>query len=100
MAEGADYCGPAKTTHKGFCLATLENLMKDWPGGSYLVMKSTPRVPCGRPILEIEYKYNYRRFLGFISTEGYGSNAPGDPYFSCSLTFILMFLFTPFFILT
>ena len=32
-ATGVDYCGPVKTSHKGFCLATLEKLMKDWPGG-------------------------------------------------------------------
>ena len=42
-----------KTGHKDFCLATLENLMKDWPGGSYLVMKITPRVPGGRPLMDI-----------------------------------------------
>ena len=23
MAQGVDYCGPAKMSHKGFCLATL-----------------------------------------------------------------------------
>ena len=45
MDEGVDYCGMAKTIHKGFCIYTLENLMKDWLGGSYIVMKSTPRVP-------------------------------------------------------
>ena len=32
-AAGVDYCGPVKKGHKGFCLATLEKLMKDWPGG-------------------------------------------------------------------
>ena len=32
-ATGVNYCGPVKTNHKGFCLATLEKLMKDWPGG-------------------------------------------------------------------
>ena len=36
-AAGVNYCRPAETRHKGFCLATLEKLMKDWPGGSYLV---------------------------------------------------------------
>ena len=56
MAAGVDYCGPVKTSHKGFCLATLENVMKDWLGGSYLVMNSTPRFPGGRPLLAIEYK--------------------------------------------
>ena len=68
-AAGVDYCGPVKTIHKGFCLATLENLMKDWPGGSYLVLKSTPRFPGERPLLAIGYKYNSRKFLGFIATE-------------------------------
>ena len=28
VAEGVDYCGPAKTIHKGFCLATLYKLTK------------------------------------------------------------------------
>ena len=31
MAAGVNYFGPEKTIHKGFCLATIENLMKDWP---------------------------------------------------------------------
>ena len=44
-AAGVDYCGPVKTSHMGFCLATLEKLMKNWPGGSYLVLKSTPIFP-------------------------------------------------------
>ena len=35
-AEGVNYCGPVKTSHKGFCLAMLEKLMKYWPGGSCL----------------------------------------------------------------
>ena len=42
-AAGVNYYGTAKMSHKGFCLDTLEKLMKDWPGGSYLVLKSTPR---------------------------------------------------------
>ena len=28
-AAGVNYCGPVKTSQKGFCLATLEKLMKD-----------------------------------------------------------------------
>ena len=57
--------------------------MKDWPGGSYLVMKNNPIFPGGRKFLEIGYKYNSRKVLGFISAEGYGSTEPGDPYLSC-----------------
>ena len=58
VATGVDYCGEVKTSHKGFFLATLEKLMKDWPGGSYLVLKSTPSFPGKRPLLAIGYKYN------------------------------------------
>ena len=54
--------------------------MKYWPGGSYLVLKSTPRFPGEIPLLAIGYKYNYRNFLGFIATEGAGSTEPGYPY--------------------
>ena len=54
-AAGVNYCGPVKTRHKVFCLATLEKLMKDWPGGSYLVLKSTPRFPGKRPLLAIGF---------------------------------------------
>ena len=45
---GADrvyYCGPVKTIHKVFLLATLEKSMKYFLGGSYLIMKITPRYP-------------------------------------------------------
>ena len=83
MVVGADYCGPEKTSHKGFCQATLENFMKDCPWGSYLAMKSTPRVPGGIPLLYIGYKYSYRMVLWFIDTDGYGSTESGDPYLSC-----------------
>ena len=93
MRASADYS-------QGFCLSTLENLTKDWPGGSYLVMKSNPRVPVGRPLLAIGYTYKYRKFLGFIATKGDGSNEPGNPYLSCLPGFFLMFLFSPLFFLT
>ena len=81
-AAGVNYCRKVKTSHKGFCLATLEKLMKDWPGGSYLVLKSTPRFPGESPLLVISYKYNSRKVLGFIATERSGSTEPGDPYLS------------------
>ena len=45
MAAGVDYCGPVNTSHKGFCLSTLENLIKYLTGGSYIVINGTPRVP-------------------------------------------------------
>ena len=98
-ATGIDYCGPVKTGHK-FFFATLEELMKDWLGGSYLVLKSTPRFPGESTLLPIGYKYKYRKVLGFISTEGAGSTEPGDPYLSRFPDIILMFLFAPLLVLT
>ena len=63
MAAGVDYFRPVNTIHEGFCLATLKNFTKDWLGGSYLFIKITPRVPGGRPLLYIWYKYKYRKVL-------------------------------------
>ena len=56
--------------------------MKYCPGGSYLVIKGTPRVTGYRKIMAIGYKYNYRNVLWFISTEGGGITEPIDPYLS------------------
>ena len=46
-------------------------------------MKVTPIVPGEISLLAIGYKYNSRRVLGFIATEGAGINETGDPYLSC-----------------
>ena len=54
--------------------------MKDWTGGSYLVMKTNTRFTGGRPLMDIVYKYNSRKVLGFIATKAAGSTKPRDPY--------------------
>ena len=59
--------------------------MTDWLGRLYIVLKSTTRVTGGIPLLELGYKYNYRKVLGFIATEGSRSTKPGDSYLSCFL---------------
>ena len=99
MAAGVNYCGPAKTSHKGVFLATLEKLMKDFPVGSYIFMKSTPIFTGGRPLLSIGYKYNSRKVLGFIATEGAGVLNQVIPIYLVYLIFILMFLFALLFVL-
>ena len=63
-------------------LATLEKLMKDWPVDSYIAMKSGPIVPGGRPLMEVVYMYNNRKFQGFIANGGAGSTEPDNPYLS------------------
>ena len=57
--------------------------MKDWPGGSYLVLDSNPRFPGEIPLLAIGYKIHSRKFLVFIATEESGSTESVDPYLSC-----------------
>ena len=49
MEVGSKFIGMVKTNTKGFCKETIEKLTKDWPGGSYLVLRSKPMVPGGRP---------------------------------------------------
>ena len=56
IAKILDYCGPVNMSHKLFCLATFKNLMEEWLGGSYLVMKITPIVTGYIPPMAISYK--------------------------------------------
>ena len=81
-SEGVDFCGPVETSHKGFFLAKLEKSIKEWPGGSHILMKSSLRVPGDRLIMDIGYKYISQKVLGFIATEGVGSTESGVPYLS------------------
>ena len=68
MDDSADLIGVVKTNTKLFCKETIEKLSKDWPGGSYFILRSKPMVPRGRPIMAIGYNYNTRKFLYFIVT--------------------------------
>ena len=63
-------------------------------------MKITQRFFVGRPLLYIRYKYNSRKVLGFIATEGDEITKPSDPYLALFYNFVLMFLFSPLFVLT
>ena len=69
MELGAEFVGMAKTNTKGFCTEKIEKLTKNWPGGSYLVLRSKPMVPGGRPLIAIGYKYNAQNVLSFIVTD-------------------------------
>mmetsp|Transcript_1406 Transcript_1406/g.2559 ORF Transcript_1406/g.2559 Transcript_1406/m.2559 type:complete len:267 (-) Transcript_1406:216-1016(-) len=51
--------------------------MKNWPGGSHLVLKTTLH---GVVLFAIGYKYCKSKILMFIMTEGAGHTEPGDPY--------------------
>ena len=79
---GVDLIGMVKTNTKGFCKATIEGLTKDWPGGSYMVLRSKPMVPAERPLLAIGYKYNSLKVLSFVAEEGEGNTTLGITYLS------------------
>ena len=68
--------------HKIFLLSTLERLMREWPGGSYVVMNIFPIFPGDIPLITIGYLYNSKKVLGFISTEGAVSTVPFDTHLS------------------
>ena len=82
MELGAGLIGMVNTNTKGFCKETIEKLTKDWPGGSYLVLRSKPMIPGGRPLIDIGYKYNARKVLSFIVTDNSGITKTGITYLS------------------
>ena len=58
VSKGVDYYGLVKTSHKVFLLDTLERSTKECPGEYHLFMKSNPRVPGYRPLMEVGLMYN------------------------------------------
>ena len=82
MELGAEFIGLVMTNTKGFCKETIEKLTKDWPGGSYLVLRSKPMVSGYKPLIAIGYKYNSRKVLHFIVTDNSGSTKTGITYLS------------------
>ena len=79
---GAEFIYIVKKNTKGFCKEAIENITKDWPGGSYLLLRSKPMVPKVRLLIAIGYKYNARKVLYFIVTDNAGSTKTGIPYLS------------------
>ena len=53
ITKGVDLFWAGEYEPQVFFLNTLETLMKDWPGGSYLVMKITPIFTGDRPLMAI-----------------------------------------------
>ena len=60
---GVYLIGMVMTNTKVFYKAAIEGSMKDWPGGSYIVLRSKPMVPGEIPLLSIGYKYNSWKVL-------------------------------------
>ena len=58
----------------------MENLTKDWMGGSYHVLRSKSVVFGGEPLISIGCKYNMRKVISFIVVEVSGSTKSCLPY--------------------
>ena len=71
-----------KTNTKLFCKDAIEKLTKDWPGGSYLVLKRKYVLPRDRLIIAIGNQYNVGGVLSLIATEDTGSTKSSIPYLS------------------
>ena len=82
MEVGAYLVGMLNTNTKWLYKDTIENITKDWPGVSYLVLRSKPTVPRGRPLIDISYKYNAHKVVYFIVTYNAGITQTGIPYLS------------------
>ena len=80
MGVGTDMVSIVKTNIKVFCKYAIENLTKYLPGGSYFVLKRNYSVPGYRPPTDIEYNYNARKVLSFISTKDEGTTNAGITY--------------------
>ena len=61
-----------KADRKGFFKDNIKNVTKDWPRGSYLVLKIKYTVTRDSPLISIGYTYNAQKVLSFINTEGTG----------------------------
>ena len=78
----ADLIGIVKTKTKVFCKDTIGNLTKELPGCYNLMLSSKPRVPRGRPLISIGYKYNARKVLSYIFIDKIWSTQAGLHYLS------------------
>lgn len=94
---GHEYFGALKTNHSGTPKIQVGEIMKDWPGGGYLVLVCEEL-----RLFFVGYKYNYRKngellfikpssaFLSsplysvcfFLGTWNSGSTVPGEPYYA------------------
>jgi Transposase IS4 len=77
--RGQQGIGPVKTAKKFFPAEDIEEKMRDWPGGTHLVMKDVEPYH-QKTLLATGYKCNGRKVLTFVATDKSGNTLPGDPY--------------------
>ena len=78
--QGVHYIGVVKTSHSSFPLSYLHDMMKDMPGGLWMVLRSNPAHTEGFPLVAAGYKYNSKTPIFFIMTEGAETTMKGKSY--------------------
>ena len=66
-----------KTASSRYPKAFLEKEMKNWPGGSHLVLEAVIE---NERLFAVGYKYSKRKNLCFLFNEGASDTEPGTPY--------------------
>ena len=76
---GHHACFNIKNGHSRVPRAFLEDQMKDFPGGTWIVLEGHAEKE-DVDLVCIGYKYNKKKVLIFVTTKGAGSTNPGEPY--------------------
>ncbi|KAL3908548.1 MAG: hypothetical protein SGILL_008440 [Bacillariaceae sp.] len=79
---GVHFVGIVKTAHRRFPKDYIEETMKEWPGGTHIVLESC----FGDDLLALGYKYSSKKILSFVATKGADLTSNGDPYVARFLT--------------
>ena len=66
-----------KTNHASLPKEEVENLMKDYPSGSHLLLSGQVD---GQTLYFVGYKYNCKKVLLFLCSENSGLFTEGKPY--------------------
>ena len=77
MDDEANSILQIKTATSGYPKKFLDNTMLNWPGGSHLVLRAAIDV---MSLYSMGYKYNSKKNLCFVFTEGTSHTKPGEPY--------------------
>jgi hypothetical protein len=72
-----NFIGVIKNSHSLYPKAFLEDTMKEWGGGSHLVLQTQYK---GVALVAVGYKYNKKKVMCFIFNKGVGHTKNGKPY--------------------
>jgi Transposase IS4 len=74
---GANFVGVIKNSHSFYPKQYLENTMREWGGGSHLVLQTKYK---GVDLVAVGYKYNKKKVMCFVFNKGLGHTENGKPY--------------------